>query len=411
MTAADGSRFGKEVQSQFDRRLTRHDGLVDFSSMLQTAVESCRSQATVPTRNVFRVGYILSRPADFVWFLALPFAAVLIALGCQAWLSFLVVASVNLWITVPHHYATWVRSYGMPEEWHRFKDRLILGPILLIALAAGGLMWAPITFTLLVLVWDHQHSIMQQYGFARIYDFKAGTGLASTRRVDLALHWVLYSHMILNAPMFQHLWLRGLYQMNVRVSVPMVEALTTATWVVLVSYLLFYAVHVWKTVSSGKPINPMKYAFIFSSYFLWYFVAWNTNSILLYGVAHRLMHGVQYMVMVYAFLHRNATEKLSRPGLWSRLAGEGRLKWFLLGGGAYALLYQLMLNHPLDEFGFGVVNFASAQAIPQFNIPELGFAGGYELFSLTLLNFYGMTHYYVDSFIWKVRDKKVQRGL
>ena len=84
---------------------------------------------------------------------------------------------------------------------------------------------------------------------------------------------------------------------------------------------------------------------------------------------------------------------------------------FLLGGGAYALLYQVMLNNPLDEFGFGVVNFAPYQEIPQFNIPDLGFTGGYELFSLTLLNFYGMTHYYVDSFIWKVRDKKVQRRL
>jgi hypothetical protein len=378
---------------------------------MSTAVQAPPASTPAVTTGAFRIGYILNRRADVVWFLALPFAAVLIALGCQAWLSFAVVASVNLWITVPHHYATWVRSYAMPEEWQRFKDRLILGPVLLITLAAAGLTWAPITLTLIVLAWDHQHSIMQQHGFARIYDFKAGTGLPSTPRVDLALHWVLYSHMILNAPMFRHMWLRELYQMNIRVPVPLAEAITTATWLALGGYLLFYALHVWRTVSSGRPINPMKYAFIFASYFLWYFVAWNTNSILLYGVAHRLMHGVQYIVMVYAFLHRSAVRKLSQPGFWNRLAGKGRLKWFLLGGGAYALLYQLMLGNPLDEFGFGVVNFASYQAIPQFNIPELGFAGGYELFSLTLLNFYGMTHYYVDSFIWKVRDKKVQRGL
>src|SRR6185503_8468868 len=100
-----------------------------------------------------------------------------------------------------------------------------------------------------------------------------------------------------------------------------------------------------------------------------------------YGVAHRLMHGVQYIVMVYAFLHRSAVQKLSKPGLWSRLAGQGRLKWFLLGGGAYALLYQIMLHNPLDEFGFGVVNFASYQAIPQFNLPALDYKAGYELFA------------------------------
>ena len=38
--------------------------------------------------------------------------------------------------------------------------------------------------------------------------------------------------------------------------------------------------------------------------------------------------------------------------------GKGKLKWFLLGGGAYAIVVQLLINRPLDEFGFGVVNFA-----------------------------------------------------
>ena len=123
------------------------------------------------------------------------------------------------------------------------------------------------------------------------------------------------------------------------------------------------------------------------------------------------MQGMQYMVMVYFFLDRSARQSSAKPGLWSMLAGEGRLKWFIVGEGAYALLYQLMLNNPLDEFGFGVVNFAPYQAIPQFDLPTLGFQGGYELFTLTMINVYGMTHYYVDSFIWKVRDKRVQRGL
>ena len=199
--------------------------------------------------------------------------------------------------------------------------------------------------------------------------------------------------------------------MNVRVPVAFVDALSMTVWVALGGYLVFYAWHLRKTVSSGRPINPLKYAFIASSYFLWYFAAWHTNSILLYGIAHRIMHGLQYIVMVYFFLDRSAKQGVAKAGLWSRLAGEGRLKWFILGGGAYALLYQIMLNNPLDEFGFGVVNFAPYQAIPQFDLPNLGFQGGYELFTLTMINVHGMTHYYVDSFIWKVRDPKVQEAL
>jgi hypothetical protein len=363
------------------------------------------------TTSAFRTGYIVNPRADLVWFVGLPFAAVLFALGSQAWLPFVAVASINLWITVPHHYATWVRTYGMPEVWERFKTRLIVGPIAILVLAAMGYWWAPITLLLLVSAWDHQHSVMQQHGFGRIYDFKAGTGSPSSGRLDLTLHWVLYSHMLLNAPMFRHLWIRELYKMDVRVSVGFVEALLTASWVVLVSFLLFYGWHAWRTVASGRALNPIKYAYIGSSYFLWYFTAWHTNSILLFAIAHRIMHGVQYMVMVFLFMRRKTEEKSAQPGLWTRLAGKGGLKWFLLGGGAYAVLVQLLIGRPLDEFGFGIVNFAAYQAIPQFNIPALDYYSAYALFAQASIATYAMTHYYVDSFIWKVRDKRVQGGL
>lgn len=360
---------------------------------------------------MFKTGYILNRRADSIWFLGLPFAAVALALGFQAWLPYVAVASINLWVTTPHHYATWVRSYGMPEVWERFKARLIVGPVAIFSLTAAGLIWAPITLLLLVSAWDHQHSIMQQHGFSRVYDFKAKTGLESTRKYDLALHWILYGNMFLQAPMFRFLWIRELHRMQIPISAGFVEGLLMLSWIVTGGYLLVYLFHLRKTVKAGAQINPIKYAFIAASYFLWYFVAWHTNSILLYAVAHRAMHGVQYMVMVYSYMSRSAATGASRPGLWSRLTGSGRLRWFLILGGAYAVAFQLLINRPLDEFGFGVVNFAPYPAIPQFNIPALDYAGGYELWSQMMLYAYALLHYYVDSFIWKVRDKQVQRGL
>jgi hypothetical protein len=360
---------------------------------------------------LFRTGYILSPRADAVWFLGLPFAAVFVALACQQWLPYVAVASINLWITVPHHYASWVRTYGMPEVWQRFRDRLVIGPIVILLFTGAGLLAAPITLLLLVTAWDHQHSIMQQHGFGRIYDFKADTGLATTRRFDLALHWILYSHMFLNAPLFRFLWIRELHRMQISVSAGFVQTLQTVSWVVLLSYLVVYVWHVGRTVASGRAVNPIKYAFIGASYFLWYFVSWNTHSILLYAIAHRIMHGVQYMVMVYAFIRRKTAEQTSRWGLWIRLAGAGRLRWYLLGGAAYAVVFQLLINRPLDELGFGVVNFAPYPALKQFDLPALDYAAGYELWSMMVVYVAGMLHYYVDSFVWKVRDRQVQGGL
>ncbi len=289
----------------------------------------------------------------------------------------------------------------MPDVWDRFKDRLIIGPIAIVGFTIMGLQFAPITLLLLVTAWDHQHSIMQQHGLARIYDFKAGAGLKHTRRYDLILHSVLYAYMFLNAPMFRFLWIRELHRMRVPLSVEFVSGLLALSQVVLVGYLIVYAWHLLQTYRQGAVINPLKYAFIAASYFLWYFVAWHTNSILLYAVAHRLMHGVQYIVMVYSFMLKSQ----------EKLTGPGNLKWFLAGGVVYAVAFQLVINRPLDEFGFGVVNFAPYPAIPEFGIPALDYSSGYALFSQMMIYAYGLMHYYLDSFIWKVTDKQTQSGL
>jgi len=358
-----------------------------------------------------KTGYILSPRQDLVWFLTLPLLAVAMALGFQKWLPYVAVASINLWITIPHHYAGWVRSYGMPDIWERFKDRLIVGPIAIMGFTVLGLQFAPITLLLLVTAWDHQHSIMQQHGLARIYDFKAGTGLPDTRRYDLALHCILYAFMFMNAPMFRFLWIRELHRMHVPVSVGIVEGLLNVSQVVLVGYLIVYAFHLWRTVQNGGTINPMKYAFIAVSYFLWYFVAWNTHSILMWAVAHRVMHGVQYMVMVYSYMTKSQAKGTATAGFWSLLTGPGKLRWFLAGGAAYAVVFQLLINRPLDEFGFGVVNFAPYPAIAEFNLPALDYQASFGLYSQMMIYTYGLMHYYLDSFIWKVTDRQTQRGL
>jgi hypothetical protein len=57
----------------------------------------------------------------------------------------------------------------------------------------------------------------------------------------------------------------------------------------------------------------------------------------------------------------------------------------------------------------------------RFNIPfdslqELGLGSvidmsSYQLFAATMINAVAVVHYYFDSFIWKVRDAKIQTGL
>jgi hypothetical protein len=364
---------------------------------------------------MFRIGYILSWRADCVWFLAFPLFGIAVALACHRWLPAVAQASVGLWITIPHHLATWLRTYGLREDWQRWKGPLIVGPLVVLGTTLLGLRLAPKTLLLLTLLWDHQHSLMQQHGLARIYDFKARTGGPRTGRYDLLLHWFLYCNMLVTAPLFVQLWGPELYQWPLPFAPDTLWWIQCLSWGATTVYLLIYAGHAWRCVRSGYALNPLKYVFVASSYFLWYFTSWHTDSVLVFSIAHRLMHGVQYMVIVNSYLCRKLSHVGdsgdSEPALLPLLTcwrlPSHRAMAFIGMAVVYILLYQLAVLEPFDELGFGVVNFMSVGA------PRTGaaHAAGYDLFAATLINALPVTHYYFDSFIWKVSDSKVQQGL
>jgi len=115
------------------------------------------------------LGYIRNPRADWGWFALLPFVAVAVALGFHHWLPFMAQAGIAVWVTVPHHYATWIRTYGLEDDFARWRGRLVWGPLLLVPTVVLGAGFAPVTLAIVLMLWDHQHSVMQQYGFARVY--------------------------------------------------------------------------------------------------------------------------------------------------------------------------------------------------------------------------------------------------
>lgn len=361
---------------------------------------------------MFRTGYILSRRGDLFWFLGLPFLAVGIALVCQQWLTAIALASVNLWITIPHHFATWLRTYGLSDEWARWKDRLLVGPIAIFCLTMMGLQWAPITTLLIVMLWDHQHSLMQQHGFARIYDFKAQTGATTSGRFDLAFGWIVFGNMLLNAPLFVPIWLRELYRLRLPLSVETVQLVQSISWSVTGLFLVVYLGHAALSVSRGSRLNPLKYLFLACSYGLWYFTSWHTESVLVFGIAHRLMHGLQYCVIVYLYMQRRTLQENNADGIGASLIRRGHITGFVFAGVVYAVVYQLITGGPLSDFGFGAVTFTETySAVPQVGLPGMAADTSYDLFANTVIHSASVVHFYFDSFIWKVSDQRTQRGL
>lgn len=346
-------------------------------------------------------GYIRSPAADLVWFVALPFAAVAVALGFHHLLPYMAQVSVAVWVTIPHHYATWVRSYGMREDWTRWRGRLLLVPPILIASVMAGSAFTPVTLALVLMLWDHQHSVMQQHGFARIYDFKAGTGAPGQGRLDFWLGIVLYGNLLVTGPLWSELWIAELYRWNLEASADTILAIQRASWTLAGGFLALYLVHLALGLARGRRINPVKYLFLVASYGLWYYVSWQ-DSFVVYTVAHRIMHGVQYIVFVYWYLGRRAVTTGQTPTLLHGF-GIGR---FLLLGAAYAVVFQLAVGSGLADFSFGLVQVLQEDPYLDFSAEK---ATGF--YAATAVSAAAAVHYYVDSFVWKVSDSSTQRGL
>jgi hypothetical protein len=361
---------------------------------------------------VFRTGYILTRRLDLFWFLALPLLAAGVALASQRWLNSAALVTFGLWITVPHHFASWLRTYGIPQERRQWGDRLFAGPLVIFLMCLTGLKWAPITTAMLIILWDHQHSLMQQHGFARIYDFKGNTGAPSTGRFDLALNWVLFGNLLLTSPLFLPTFVRELYRLRLAVSLETVRSVVAVSWTVTAAYAVVYLAHVVWSLAKGHRINPVKYLFIASSYFLWYFCAWHTANVLVWGVAHRIMHGLQYSVIVYWYLRRQTQAGATQGRFVSRLVRPGNVALFIGIGLAYSVAFHTLTGGPIGGFLFGWTDFPSLyQAIPALGLSEMTPGEGYAFVALAFADSFALTHYYFDSFIWKVSDRRIQRGL
>ncbi|MFT5443011.1 MAG: hypothetical protein ACI8W3_002056 [Myxococcota bacterium] len=336
----------------------------------------------------FQRGYIISPQSDFLWFFILPLIAV-----AAATLSHLTLPGVGLLIasvgvTVPHHFVTWMRVYGSPVEFSRWRTRLVLIPVVFIPAVFLMSKQIPLGLILLIYLWDNQHSIMQQYGFGRIYDFKAGTGGENTARFDYYLHWALFLNMLLVSPVFTNYWVQMLQSFNIDVTTALVSSVHTVSWAATGLYAGAYVLHLVGCRERGEAFNLAKYRFLFVSYAVWYGLAFATSSLLVWSIGHRIMHGGQYIVMVY-FYNRNNVERSGGDSRFLRYLGQPgalHIAVFLAVCAGYTLFFwQLSLQR--------------------------NFSQEFDLLAVSLMSSFGLIHYYFDSFIWKVRKIETQKNL
>lgn len=337
-------------------------------------------------------GWIVSRRYDLLWFLAPPFVG--LALGLAIGATGFARSPFLLWsgeevtfaglaigaLIHAHLVAVFARSHGNPEVRRRHRIAFFVVPPLLFA-AIVLTAWGTVLALVVATFWDVWHSGAQAFGFARIYDARAGNDPKTLRRLDFVMHQLLYAGPIFaGAALMDHvsvledfgdlegdvaLWLArgpGVFEAHR-------AGLMVATLAAMFAVAIVYGAAVWRARRRGYRLPWQKTACIVGTG-LCATVAWGFNS---WGEAFFIMnffHAVQYLALVWAKEGPRLAERM-------RLGGRPPL--------ALAAFLAIV-------FGYGA---AVVVGDPEWHV----------WWALTMT--VSLLHFAYDAFIWSVRRAEV----
>jgi hypothetical protein len=285
--------------------------------------------------------------------------------------------------TYAHLFAVVFRSHGNQTVFSQFRFRFVSVPLVLFcALLASD--WVLVAGLVTGALWDVYHTSMQNFGFCRIYDSKAGNPPLLGRRLDMLVNHTLYIGPILaGLSLKKTLDVFGEFS-RVGWSVPKETAMRLVDWqasiaaVVLIAGTAFVAYYIgvyskWAKTGVYR-VSTQKIAVL---------VTTGATSILAWGFmppfkaffVANFFHALQYFAIVWAL------EKKTIGGLF-RLEGRrhGRL--------ATLAVFLLVI------FGVGVAR------------KLFGTRTGLRT-ALCAGTVCSLMHFWYDGFVWSVRKKQV----
>jgi hypothetical protein len=235
-----------------------------------------------------------------------------------------------------------------------------LGPVMVLAGGKGYL-------ALLVAVWAYYHVIRQHYGFMVLYKVKN----RDLRPLDNTLDRIFLGVMLVFPP-FHRFFIHHPRELGLPFSLARFE---TAVWVVIAATVLVYAARQAARWAAGEPLNRPKYLLLLAVIPL----HWLTFAFLSWQAATptvTIVHNLQYHALIW-FHNRN------RYGATGARAHNGRI--------------PAAVGHSLLAYGAVALVFSAVYRIPGFhlgNVSDLAFG---------FFCGFGLTHYFLDSRIWRVR--------
>jgi hypothetical protein len=267
-----------------------------------------------------------------------------------------------------HIFGTVSRTFLDNEARARYRKLLVgsvlvffaLGPAMVLA---GAKSW----LYLLVGAWAYYHVIRQHYGFMVLYKVKN----RDLGRLDNALDRIFLGVMTVFPP-FHRFFVHRPEELGIPFSFP---ALETPGWVLIAAVLAVWLGRQWIRLRAGEPADLPKYLLLAAVIPL----HWATFAYMSWQAAVptvTIVHNLQYHAIVW-FHNRNryaGPEGAARHGRIPAAVSRSLLAYLAVGL-AFSAIYRIP--------GF---------ALGQVSDLAFGFFCGF-----------GLTHYYLDSRIWRVR--------
>jgi hypothetical protein len=348
-----------------------------------------------PARPAAASRYLVSARYDLFFFILAPIVALVLTIALarfpavlrnetlfgkgQTWAGMF----IAVW-TFAHLFAVVFRSHGNREIFARFRTRFTWIPLAIFAAMCAS-DWLMTSGIVLAMLWDIYHTSMQNFGFSRIYDAKAGNPPERGRTLDMLFNHVVYIGPIFVGPSlarnigiinsYKDLGWEGPSRLFNYVGSVRAELASFVTFAGA-AFLLFYVAAYVRLVRNGHRL-PLPKLLLLGSTALVSIFAWGALPVFQAFFITNFFHALQYFAIVWA------TEKKTIQHLFA-FGAEPRAAIGLLG-------------FAVTIFAVGIANYA------------FGTSNRVALAAFTLVS---LMHFWYDAFIWSVRraDVRVARS-
>ena len=316
--------------------------------------------------------------------------------------------SIVLMVDVAHVYATLFRTYLSPSALRKNGTLLIAIPIscwgvgCLLYSIDGLLFWRVLAYLAVF------HFIRQQYGFTAMYSRKEPPDVRKYGWIDGLL---VYSSTIYPL-LFWHTHLPRKFDWFIEgdfISGLPEVALTLGFAIYVATAVVYLGKELWVFRTSGS-FNIPKNLLILGTALSWWIGIITVNSDFAFTLTNVLSHGIPYMGLIWLY-HRNASREKTRtmePEARQSASLKNRFSAFtsfILSSIPFFVAFLILLAYLEEGFWDGFVWREHAQIFNAFwHLPAIVDPTILAIL-IPLLALPQSTHYVLDGFIWRIKDR------